>query len=549
MRYLPRMTPPLDEAWQTALSFWGVQPQLLPPRALEGPGPHPAIAWIDLVARQVYVDVQRITAFGAGFALPALLAHELGHHVRWPHTLGEDAALRLLQRRILPHHPGDLTNLFFDLLINQAIGLVWPASIAALYRGCIEGGRPSPEMVLVLGVYEVLLGEVILSDDTVAAMEGVVPGWRGDAQRIAETLWELTSIHDQFVYFCCELAPFLDAGGREQLQLAQGPGNAGDVTMLGRDLPDPSPEDLADALLGNPLSDAAIERAIEQGLLRRAEAGAMPTAQEAVAAILPGSHPGTTVHRVSSRLYHSLVDRYLFELPGTEDGPEPDPWLPSTTSDWEPGDEPADIDWVASTLRGGAFASATLQRRDRIAEPEDPDDGPATAVEIWLDTSGSMPSPLHGYNAMTLAAQVLAAASIRKGGRVRAFVWSAGPVLQSGWLYDEDAARDFLLQHIGSGTEFPFDLFLSRVRAEPQVMRVIISDSDLVWCCGRERRAADILNEAATRSRRLVFLLHSGSADPILARITDRERVVWVTVNDVHDLAGEAGKLASALWD
>lgn len=538
------MTPPLDEAWQTALSFWGVQPQLLPPRALEGPGPHPAIAWIDLVARQVYVDVERITAFGAGFALPALLAHELGHHVRWPHTLGEDAALRLLQRRVLPLHPGDLTNLFYDLLINQVIGQVWPDAIAALFRGCIQGGFPSPEMVLVLGVYEVVLGEVILPPAPVEALEGLVPGWRGDAQRIADTLWELTSIHDQFVYFCCELAPFLTPESEKERRAG-----GRDVTMLGRDLPDPTPEDLADALLGNPLSDAAIERAIEQGLLRRAQVGAMPTAQQAVAAILPGSDGGTTVRRVSSRLYHSLVDRYLFELPGTEDGPEPDPWLPSTTSDWEPGDETADIDWVASTLRGGPYASALLLRRDRIAEPEDPDDGPAAAVEIWLDTSGSMPDPLHGHNAMTLAAQVLAAASIRKGGRVRAFVWSAGPVLQSEWLYDEDAARDFLLQHIGSGTDFPFDLFLARVAAEPAVMRVIISDSDLVWCCGREPRAADILNEAATRSRRLVFLLHSASADPILARITERERLVWVTVNNVHDLAGEAGKLASALWD
>lgn len=538
------MTPPLDEAWQTALSFWGVQPQLLPPRALEGPGPHPAIAWIDLVARQVYVDVDRITAFGAGFALPALLAHELGHHVRWPHTLGEDAALRLLQRRVLPQHPGDLTNLFYDLLINQTIGEVWPTAIAALFRGCIQGGFPSPEMVLVLGVYEVMLGEVILPPAPVEALEGLVPGWRGDAQRIADTLWELTSIHDQFVYFCCELAPFLTPESEKERRAG-----GRDVTMLGRDLPDPTPEDLADALLGNPLSDAAIERAIEQGLLRRAQVGAVPTAEQAVAAILPGSDASTTVRRVSSRLYHSLVDRYLFELPGIEDGPEPDPWLPSTTSDWEPGDETADIDWVASTLRGGPFASALLQRRDRIAEPEDPDDGPAAAVEIWLDTSGSMPNPLHGYNAMTLAAQVLAAASIRKGGRVRAFVWSAGPVLQSEWLYDEDAARDFLLQHIGSGTDFPFDLFLARVQAEPAVMRVIISDSDLVWCCGREPRASDILNEAATRSRRLVFLLHSGMADPILARITDPERVVWVTVNDVRDLAGEAGKLASALWD
>ncbi len=53
---------------------------------------------------------------------------------------------------------------------------------AALDLSRIEAGRPSPKMGLVLGVYEVVLGEVILAPDLTDAREVAVPGWRIDAR-------------------------------------------------------------------------------------------------------------------------------------------------------------------------------------------------------------------------------------------------------------------------------------------------------------------------------------------------------------------------------
>jgi hypothetical protein len=153
----------------------------------------------------------------------------------------------------------------------------------------------------------------------------------------------------------------------------------------------------------------------------------------------------------------------------------------------------------------GALAAVQPLRRTWDVDDE-PGEAPGIPrLELYLDTSGSMANPLNGLNPMTLAAQVLATLAIRRGSQVRACVYSYKNPACSGWLRSEHAARRFLFTYIGGGTEFPFEQLQAWSRADPGVVRVVISDSDFLSNLASAKR--EPFEQGALRSRTLVLLL------------------------------------------
>lgn len=106
--------------WRDALALWDVRVQLSPPEPHVDFHPDAShaqepLAYIDLVKRQVFVNFKLLEAMDATGSLTAVLAHEIGHHARFPHTLGWDAELRVQEQRLVPGLKQSLTNLFYDL--------------------------------------------------------------------------------------------------------------------------------------------------------------------------------------------------------------------------------------------------------------------------------------------------------------------------------------------------------------------------------------------------------------------------------------------------
>jgi hypothetical protein len=160
-----------------------------------------------------------------------------------------------------------------------------------------------------------------------------------------------------------------------------------------------------------------------------------------------------------------------------------------------------------------------------------------------------MPNPAHSLNAMTLAAQILAASALRKEGVVRGVVYSAGKPLLSDWMYDEERARLFLLHYAGGGTEYPFDVLKASARERADVVRVIVSDSDFLANV-QGAGALDALRYAVDKSTLVVAFL---AADPARARGTlaallDAPKFRLVTVASLADFGGAAASLADALF-
>ncbi|MCU0241852.1 MAG: M48 family metalloprotease [Vicinamibacteria bacterium] len=539
------------KAWQQALALWDVVVSLSPVVPLDWSCPYEKegrepLAYIDLSDRQIVVNFALLDEIGARESLCAVLAHEIGHHVRYPHTLGLVADLTALEQRLIPGLAQSLTNLFFDLLVNEVVGRTRAQDLCRVYRGFRERDpQTSPLFFFYLAVYEELWSlepGALVPAAMIAAMEEQYPGCRAEARVFAQTFYTLNEIHLQFVYFCARF-----------LRYIPDPDKLKYVVPMGADIPMPDVDDYDAVLRGNGSAEAdeAIREARERGLLDDSgllerEADDPLTAIDRITRHMPGHGQGDFKQALVSKHYKRLVEQYILKLP--VESPPPEACLPSVPEDWEWGDNPRGIDWTATVLVRGPLAGVMPLKRDLLPDEPAPAEADLPAVEIYLDTSGSMPDPASALNMMTLAAQILAASAIRKRGMVRGIVYSSGKPLLSPWMYDEEIARRFLLSYAGGGTDFPFELLKKLAAARSDVIRVIISDSDFLYNVqGSDGLAA--LRFASAQSRLLVAFL---AVEEKWARETLKDALVsekfrLAIVPGLGDFARGAAELADAL--
>ncbi|GHG90290.1 VWA domain-containing protein [Comamonas sp. JC664] len=539
-------------SWRDALALWDVRVQLSPPEPHVKFHPDAShaqepLAYIDLVKRQVFVNFKLLADMGASGSLTAVLAHEIGHHARFPHTLGWDAELRVQEQRLLPGLKQSLTNLFYDLQVNEVVGRTHAEDLCAVYRGFqrVQRGEMSPLFFFYLAIYEELWG--LAPGDLVPAtllrpMEERFPGVRAEARMFAQTFYALPTGKLQFLYFCSTFIRFIEKPADLEFSLPLG----GDVSV-------PDVDDLDAAIHGSSRWDDALDEAEARGWLEpmsthAREEDALDTLHR-VTEHLPGKDGGKLRRALVARYYRRLVDQHILKLPTTPSQPEP--YLRTTPQAWEHGDDPSSIDWTLSVLSQGHLAAVSPLRRELEADLPPPSELGVPSVEIYLDTSGSMPSPERGLNAMTLAAQVLSASALRKKATVRGIVYSHHNPLVSPWMYDEETAREFLLSYIGGGTQFPFDILDALSQERPDALRILISDSDFLWNIASETDLTPVL-AAIRRSRLVVAVLALPDelrARTALAPLLRERRFRLVVVRWPSDFGKAAADLAQALLE
>ncbi|MCY1017771.1 M48 family metalloprotease [Pyxidicoccus sp. MSG2] len=550
----PRFTPEqVDTCWRDALDVWDVRVHLSPPEPHvpfhpDADHQNEPLAYIDLATRQVFVHFELLHEMRAANSLTAVLAHEIGHHARFPHTLGWDAELRVLEQRLIPGLKQSLTNLFYDLQVNEVVGRTRATELADVYRGFqrIRGTTDtSPLFFFYLAVYEELwsLAPGFLAPAVLEApLEKRYPGMRAEARMFAQTFYALPDARLQFLYFCSTFIRYIDKP--EELTYC---------LPLGGDVSTPDVDDLDAALHGAGRWEDALEEAKERGWLRGTSGDSSPedalTTIRRVTHHLPGSGRGELQRALVGRHYKRLVDQHILKLPSAPSKPEP--YLRTTPEAWEYGDDPSAIDWTLTVISQGHLAAVSPLRRELEADLPPPSDLGVPSVEIYVDTSGSMPDPATQFNAMTLAAQVLSASALRKKATVKGVIYSHGTPVVSPWMYDEETARDFLLGYIGGGTQYPFGLLDSLSKERPDAMRVIISDSDFLSNVS-DGDSMKRLVEAVRRSRMVVAFLalpDDQAARKVLAPVLAERRFRLVVVTWLSDFGPAAAALARALLE
>lgn len=508
-----------------------------------------SIAQIHLGTRQVSLNFDTIREKGLEDCIEALLAHEIGHHVKYPGTMATNARLFLIERSLIPLDDYTLTNLFTDLMINEFIGRKLQSQLVTIYEAFdpLPHWKKDPAFVFYLTVYEELwqLQPGTLTDRVAGAYLKRFPGYRSDAQLLAEKLFAMEpNIYTQFLYFLSVFSRYIKPIEDEH------PDNSGPYHCHADD---PTPGDWAEAIEPNGAERAAVNKAVKEGWLTEEDRERMhgEGALERRLRGLPGM--GTTdaeqVPEIMAAYYRRMADQFLVHPPPQLVMGEA--VVPTTREEWQTGDPVTDIDWLGTLLRDGPELGAIQpQKRSRISESEGYD-GPLwqPRIEIYLDVSGSMPDPRTSKNAMTLAALILATGAIRKGGWARALMYSTDFVRYWEWCRSEMELSQFLMHYFGAGTKFPFGVLresAEKCRDNPPI-RVIISDSDFDRNYDEQKKARQVMSEAIRESDQFIMLMHQGYQEIESKRYTELGAKV-ITLSDLENFPKLAADLTRVLF-
>jgi hypothetical protein len=603
----------IGQSWNRALMFWGQGVDISPAtswvKTEDWKGSDP-IAYIELRSRQVWVNYAVLESDQMIKSLTAVFAHEIGHHVRWPGTLKNQARQELLQRDILPHYKEDLTNLFQDLLINQHIGESFglKKEVCSIYRamrpdlkafrqlralkdkgfkvelrevdgkkisvvidpeGNVVGkindadaeGASSDIWTFYLGCYEAAFGLQFGELSGPAAVRKIAkrhPNWQRDAtQFVRAFFYGMTDVYDQFYLFCKTIEKYIEppkqqkqakiiivmggqpgngkgagkgagkgkgkgkgggdgegegegqpgggkgkgAGkGRGGGEPGEGPGGEGETIVvvveaggdkgpLSNDRPDPDIEDYVDVILERSTgADKAAERirARARGKMgdeskSQGQKGGHMSPTDSIEADVAKFEPDER-KPLLKEVYRRLVDRYLFEAPRRRLPPDAD--IPTSHEIINPGDDLESIDWLTTLSKVGDPRLSAIEAYRRTYEPDTSirPGRKVSDIEIYLDTSGSMPNPMVAINTLTIAALVLAVAAVRAGARVRGILWSH-KMKATPWMSSEAEVFDGLLDYVDGGTAFPFNYARKsgeERKGDPPI-RVVVTDNGFLY--------------------------------------------------------------------
>ncbi|MFF2832984.1 hypothetical protein ACFVSK_14585 [Cellulosimicrobium cellulans] len=492
-------------AWPEALAAWGRFTRLGAP-TLHGPGTAPegvgSFAWFSTTRVSVHVDLAEVVELGIEDHAVAVLAHEVGHHVLSPGDLTTSALLVARTRAGLVDQDqlAPLTaNLWSDLLINDRLQRRAGIDLAGLWRAL--GPGTSTVMQTVLRADEILWGlprgDLTASDVPVAEREATlvarlvrayaddpVGGAAGFAALLRTLLASEAGSRATAQDPRRRARP--EHGDREarRRHLRRRRSTLPQVVCGQDEVAGAVPGGLAtDPRAVEPVRHPALDPRVvgDLGLGADDDPPARPdTAQQVPGSDGEGAHDATgqalapadydatlrllglTTDAAASarRWYREHAAPLLVPFPVREHVRATEPLL-GAHEQWDVGDELGEVDWTGTLLRSPVVVPGfTTVRRSVDEDTGDEPDRVPVDLDLYLDSSGSMPDPTRRVAPIALAGAVLALSALRAGARVQATTWS-GPrqvAGTDGFVRDEDRVLDAVVAHFGGSTSFPVPL-------------------------------------------------------------------------------------------
>lgn len=512
-------------AWPEALAAWSRFTRLHDPRLCESnveaakEGLQGAFAMIRLVDKSVVVDLEAIGRLDLDDHAAVILAHEIGHHVLAPASATDSFRLIARLRPALPtfeRHAPMIANLYTDLLINDRLQRQAGLDIAGVYArmNAREPGPRSRLWTLYMGMYESLWGLEKGSFGGPSgdpAMEGdawlgarlirvyardwmyaagrfaalVLPYLAEDAEKDAA----LRRLHDTR-----DAAAGAEPSGAQTIEADEADGvihPSRDPLVTGEE---PGPTDAPqkpDAAPGRPGAGQAREP-FEYGEILRA-AGLKLTDEE-----------------IAIRYYRERALPLLVPFPVQPAPASEEPQLEGLEP-WALGDSLDEIDWLQTVAQSPVvIPGVTTVRRVYGREPGAARKPEPIDLDLYVDSSGSMPDPRRFTSFLTLAGAVIALSAIKAGARVQATLWSGKQqwMATPGFVRDETAILDVLVGYYGGATAFPIhqlrDTFAKRTPRDRPAHILMISDDGITTMFDADERGNsgwDVSAIALTKGR------------------------------------------------
>ncbi|WP_146846774.1 hypothetical protein [Cellulomonas terrae] len=451
------------ETWPAALATWGRTSRLHAPVLHTEPCGMPSWAWYSLDDVEVHVDLTVVQERHVEDHALAVLAHEIGHHLLAPVDLASHvriAARVQIGLVDLDHLVGLVSNLWCDLLINDRLQRQLGVDRAALSAAV---GPPDPDdtlMLLVLRTNEILwglargtlVGDNVTPDDQAMLCSRLVRAYTrdpvGGAAGFALLVRSTIPVEE------------LRAAQRPRSVVACGGAAGGDGSVPYGVATDPT--------LGAPgIHPSRDPRVVGAALVEETAPDETPGAATGNA-LMPGAlHTvlrslgfATTAEQVAVAWYREHAARHLVPFP-SRPRPRRSDELLAGLEPWEVGDDLSTVDWTGTmTASPVVVPGMTTVRRAYLDDPEEAVEVRPVDLDLYLDSSGSMPDPRRTRAPIALAGAILALSALRAGARVQATTWSGPDQVAGtdGFTRDADAVLRAVVAYFGGSTAFPLDL-------------------------------------------------------------------------------------------
>ncbi len=489
-------------AWPRAIDIWSRHTRLHEALLCEthvraaAEGLQGSFAMIRLRDQSVVVDLEAVAELGLEDYAVEILAHEIGHHVLAPATVTDHVRLLARIRRGLPtleSYAPMVANLYADLLINDRLQRQSGLRLADIYRRLSRragDGSRAAVWNLYLRIYENLWrlpkgdlgarpgddraeGDAWLGARLVRVYAN---DWMTGAGRFAALLLHYL-VEDAYASRQA-FQPLLDTADAA----------AGCEPYGGIDI---EPEELADAV--HPAEDSRItgEEEAQGGGPASPQSAAQPSRGQArepfeYGEILRSAGIRLDAHDMAVRYYRERAIPFLVPFPERHvpDSPEP---LPEGLEPWEIGDPLDEIDWLQTAMQSPhTIPGLTTVRRLYGQEEGSRRDRQPVDLDLYVDSSGSMPNPQSQISWLSLAGAIIALSALRAGAGVQATLWSGKREYMHtpGFIRDERAILRVLTGFFGGGTCFPIhrlrQTFCERAERRRPAHILMISDDGIV---------------------------------------------------------------------
>jgi hypothetical protein len=529
--------------WPDALRAWGPFIALHEPRMFTATedaaraGLTGSFAAFSLHDREVMIDLGAVAELGLADLPLEVLAHEVGHHVLCPADLSDKGRLLVRVRRGLPgleEHAPLIQNMYADLLINDRLLRSRGLRMAEVYRRV--RGSADPLWTFYQRVYEILWA---LPAGTLATGP-VDAAMAGDAElgaklvRVYATDWLAGA--GGFAALCRRYLESSAAEAEERMRRLLC------VGVVSPDAPVPGlvrdDDDGGSGEVVHPALDPRVNEYASDGDTAGpdATAGATPSTGQfrepfAYGQLLRQLGLDLSAQEVAVRYYRERALPHLVPFPVHRRSPATEP-LPEGLGSWDVGEPLEAVDWLASTLRSPVVVPGmtTVQRLSGTAEGSDRGERPVD-LDLYVDSSGSMPNPANRVSYLTLAGAILALSALRAGARVQVTLWSGTHQFTrtDGFVRDERAVLATLTGHFGGATAFPLHVLRETYRDRSRPTHVVVISDDGV------DTMFEPSDEQGTPGSRIAAtaLTAAGAGGTLLLRLRDerqRERIAAMAV-------------------
>lgn len=466
------------DAWPAALAAWSKFTRLrLPNLCLteteaRGEGLTGSFAMIRLQDQSIVVSLPAVAANHVEPYALEVLAHEIGHHVLTPATLTDHARMIARMRWALPtveQHAPMVANLYTDLLINDRLQRSAGLRIADVYRAIGAGGSGGAVWTLYLRIYEILW----------SLERGSLGGGKTD-DRLEGDAWLGARLVRSYARdwldgsgrFAALLLPHLledQKSGKiiEKLLDTRNAAAGGDPAGLVEEEPgerdgaihpaqDPNLADFPNENDDGQDADAVMPADAQQNPPSRGQVREPFQFGE----ILRSAGIDISDHDAAVRYYRERARPYLIPFPSRKVPESADP-LPEGLEPWDIGDALDAADWFQSMLQSPRIVPGltTVQRVWGATEGREPKREPLD-LDLYVDSSGSMPNPQRMTSYPALAGAILCLSALRSGARVQATLWSGKNQFTTtdGFVRNQDAVLRVLTGYFGGATAFPIHL-------------------------------------------------------------------------------------------